>query len=182
MLAGLAGLLLAGCGGARQDATEPSGTFPVEVVQASFPAQQHISEPSTMRIVVRNAGRKAVPDMAVTIFGFDYHSPQPGLADPKRPLWVVDQGPRGGDTAYVSTWALGKVPAGGSRIFEWHLTPVVPGLHRVRFVVAAGLNGKAKARTSAGDIPRGTFEVNVSSQPPVARVDPSTGRVVKTGP
>lgn len=177
-LAVLAGLLLAGCGGARQDATEPSGTFPVSVVGASFPTQQHVSRSTVMRVQVRNTGHKAVPDIAVSVHGFDFRSTEPGLADPTRPLWVVDEGPRGGDTAYVSTWALGALPAGQTRTFEWRVTPVMAGRHLVRFEVAAGLNGKARARTSQGRIPGGSFAVQVSDAAPSARVDPSTGAVI----
>ena len=37
-------------------------------------------------------------------------SEQAGLADPERPVWIVDAGPRGGTTAYTNTWALGPLP------------------------------------------------------------------------
>jgi hypothetical protein len=183
--------LTAGCGGGqRQDANEPSATFKVDVVKASFSPQQRLSDDAVMRIVVRNADRRTIPDVAVTVTseddakggaGFTTRSSAPGLADPTRQLWIVDKGPRGGDTAYVSTWALGPLPAGRTRTFEWHVTPVVAGTHTLRWHVAAGLNGKAIARTTAGRDAEGIFRVNVSSKPAAVTVDPKTGDVVNAG-
>src|SRR4051812_43760347 len=98
-------LLTAGCGGGtRQDADEPSGTFRVEVLDASFPHQQSLAEPAVLRLKVRNAGDQAVPNLAVTVDSFDTTSQQQGLADPQRPVWIVDSGPSGAGTAYVGTW------------------------------------------------------------------------------
>ena len=174
----LAAVVVAGCGGERQDANEPKGTFAVRVVDASFPTTQRIAQSARLRIAVRNAGDRAIPDLAVTVDGFTRTDQRPGLADPTRPVWIVDQGPRDGDTAYVGTWTLGRVEAGRTRTFEWRLTPVVPGRHVVKFFVAAGLDGRAKAETAGGATPTGTFAVRVSGAPSDARVDPSTGAVV----
>jgi hypothetical protein len=179
--------LVAGCGGGeRQDKNEPTGTFKVDVVKASFPGRQRLSDEATMRIVVRNADTRTIPNVAVSVLsddpkgggGFTTRSETSGLADPTRQLWIVDRGPRGGDTAYVSTWALGPLPAGRSRTFEWHVTPVVAGSHTLRWRVAAGLNGKARAQTTSGQEASGTFPVNVSSKPAAVTVDPKTGDVV----
>lgn len=178
----------AGCGGGdRQDANEPSGTFKVDVVNASFTKKQRLSDDAVMRIVVRNADTKTIPNVAVTITndddakggaGFTTRADNAALADPTRQLWIVDKGPHGGDTAYVSTWALGPLPAGRTKTFEWHVTPVVAGTHTLRWHVAAGLNGKAIARTANGQDAAGTFRVTVSRQPASVTVDPSTGDVV----
>ncbi|HMJ32276.1 MAG TPA: hypothetical protein VK501_00050 [Baekduia sp.] len=179
--------VLAGCGGGeRQDANEPSGMFKVDVTKASFPKRQRLSDSAVMRIVVRNADTREIPNVAVSILsddpkgggGFSTRSEAPGLADPTRQLWIVDRGPRGGDTAYVSTWALGRLAAGRSRTFEWHVTPVVAGSHMLRWRVAAGLNGKARAQTKDGQEAAGTFPVSVSSEPAAVTVDPKTGDVV----
>jgi hypothetical protein len=180
--------LVAGCGGGeRQDANEPSGTFKVDVLEHKFSRQQRLANPAVMRIVVRNADTKTIPNVAVTITsddgahggaGFTTRSSAPDLADPTRQLWIVDQGPRGGDTAYVSTWALGPLAAGKSKTFEWHVTPVVAGSHMLRWHVAAGLNGKAVARTKDGKDAVGTFPVNVAQKPADVTVDPKTGDVV----
>ena len=67
------------------------------------------------------------------------------MADPTRPTWVVDDGPRGGTTTYVNTWALGRLPAGQTHHFVWRVTAVQPGEHRLRYRVNAGLSGKAQA-------------------------------------
>jgi hypothetical protein len=183
--------LLAGCGGGeRQDKDEPSGTFKVDVVRASFPKDQSISSSSTMRVIVRNADTRTIPNITVTISsgdpkggaGFSTRSEAAGLADPTRALWIVDKEPRGGATAYVSTWALGPLPAGRTRAFVWHVTPVVAGSHTLRYRVAAGLNGKAKAQLGGGGEAAGTFRVNVSDKPPQATVDPQTGDVVQSAP
>jgi hypothetical protein len=180
--------LVAGCGGdERQDANEPSGTFQVDVVKASFPKQQRLANSAVMKVVVRNSGDETIPNVAVTITsddgahggaGFTTRSTAPDLADPTRQLWIVDQGPRGGDTAYVSTWALGPLAKGDTKTFEWHVTPVVAGSHMLRWHVAAGLNGKAVARTEDGKDPVGTFPVNVSQKPAEVTVDPKTGDIV----
>jgi hypothetical protein len=174
------GLLLAGCGQPRQDENEPAGKFPVDV-SASFPSVQHLAQPTVLRIKVHNAGRKRIPDVAVTVRGFDYLSQETGLADAHRPLWVVDAGPRGGDTALVSTWALGVLPAGQTRTFEWRLTPVVAGQHRLKYEVSAGLDRKARAVTRDGTVPRQELSAFVSGQAPFAHVDPNTGAVIKSG-
>src|SRR5690242_2573057 len=53
-VAALAATLVAGCGGGkRQDADEPSGTFKVDVVRASFPTHQRLADTAVMRVVVR---------------------------------------------------------------------------------------------------------------------------------
>ena len=138
-------------------------------------------------MVVRNDSGKTIPNLAVTITsdddakggaGFTTRSTAADLADPTRPLWIVDEGPRGGDTAYVSTWALGPVADGRTKTFEWHVTPIVAGTHMLRWHVAAGLNGKAVARTANGQDPAGTFRVRVASKPAPVKVDPKTGDIV----
>ena len=177
---------LAGCGQQRQDANEPEGSFRVDVVDASFPAQQHIAQQATMRIAVRNPDRKTVPDVAVTvetqgrgrgaeITSFGQSSTDPRLSDPNRPVWVVDQEPKGGTSAYTNTWSLGPLPGGQTKTFEWKVTPVQAGSYAIAYRVAPGLNGKA--RVAAGSKAGGAFRVTVADQPVPARVDAS-GNVV----
>jgi len=174
-------LAVAGCGGdeKRQDADEPEGEWVVEVVDAEFPRAQQISRQETMRIAVRNADERAVPNVALTVDGFSRRSEQPGLADPSRPVWIVDDGPRGGVTAYTNTWALGTIPPGQTKTFEWKVTPVRVGSHQIRYRVAAGLDGNAKAKLAGGNRPEGSFTVRVSREPAQSRVDPDTGEVVR---
>ena len=173
--------LVTGCGGGsqRQDADEPSGTWTVDVVDAEFARTQSLAEQETLKISVRNTAEKAMPNLALTVEGFSSRSEQAGLADPNRPVWIVDDAPRGGDTAYTNTWALGRVAPGQTKTFEWRVTPVEAGTHRVSYRVAAGLDGKAKARLDGGDRPEGTFTVRVSEEPSQSRVDPESGDVIR---
>jgi hypothetical protein len=175
-------VLVAGCGGGtRQDAGEPSGTFNVKVTHASFPAKQRLARQARMIVEVKNTDTKTIPDVAVTVDpGFTTRSTRTDLADPNRPVWIVDVGPVGGITATTNTWALGPLAPGQSRRFIWRVTPVVAGARQVHFRIAAGLNGKAKAQAANGDIPEGTFAVDVSSKPAQATVDPTTGKVVES--
>jgi hypothetical protein len=180
--AGAATLAVAGCGGGeRQDAAEPSGTFQVDVVRASFPTKQHLAQPERFVIAVRNTGDRAVPNVAVTVSSFAERSEQTGLADPERAVWIIDDSPRGGQTAYTNTWALGRLPPGQTRRFVWRVTAVQAGTHTVKWQVAAGLNGKAKATLSGNRAPAGSVTVDVSDKPGQARVDPKTGEVIREG-
>jgi hypothetical protein len=187
-------LLAAGCGGARQDAHEPQGGFAVRVVKASFPAHQSVARPTHLELRVRNTGTRIVPNVAVTVDSFYYTENYPELADNKRPIWAIEEGPGaipkrpvptqavsppgGGQTAYVNTWALGPLAPGHTQTFLWRVMPVKPGLHTVRFTVAAGLAGKARAQTADGALPTGHFTVDIAPQPPTNHVDPETGQIV----
>jgi hypothetical protein len=177
-----AALAVAGCGGgARQDAHEPSGAFRVAIVRASFPARQHLAKQARFVIAVRNTGSKVVPNVAVTVDSFASRSQEAGLADPSRAVWIIDDGPRGGDTAYDNTWALGRLEPGQTRRFIWRVTAVQAGTHTVKWQVAAGLNGKAKATLAGNRAPSGSITVDISDKPARARVDPETGAVVREG-
>jgi hypothetical protein len=176
-----AAVLAAGCGGGtRQDEGEPAGNFSVDVVSASFPAKQQLARQEQMVVEIRNADTKTIPNLAVTIDpGFSTHSNRTDLADPNRPVWIIDDAPAGGITAYTNTWALGALKPGESRKFVWKVTAVRSGTHEVRYRVAAGLNGKAKAQRPGGSTAEGTFTVNVSPKPAQATVDPETGEVIR---
>lgn len=199
LLAGACTALAAGCGGGtRQDANEPSGTFAVEVVRASFPLKQAIARPAVLRLRVRNTGASTVPNVAVTVDSFEYVSNYPELAANKRPIWAIETGPGvvakrpvqsaavappgGGQTAYVNTWALGALAPGRARTFTWHVTAVKAGVYTVHYTVAAGLSGKARAladlRSGAGGrIPHGRFTVAIAPKPPATHVNPNTGQI-----
>lgn len=183
LLSALAATALAGtgCGGddARQDADEPSGNWGIEVVEATFAEEQRLADQTSLVIRVRNTEDRAVPNIAVTVDGFASRSEQAGLADADRPNWIVDDGPRGGVTAYTNTWALGRLAPGESKTFEWKVTPVKAGTYQLNYRVAAGLDGKAKAVAVDGKRPEGTFDVSVSREPAQSRVDPETGDVIR---
>jgi hypothetical protein len=206
VLAAGAGLLAGGCGGgARQDASEPKGTYEMRIVHAGFPLRQAIARPTTLVLSVRNAGQRTVPTVAVTLDSFSYASNYPELAANKRPVWVVEAGPGaipkrpaesqaisppgGGQTAYVNTWALGPLPPGQVQTFLWKVVPVKAGLHAVSFTVAAGLSGNARATVSnnatggvqsgaSGGPVQGRFLVHIAAAPPASHVNPNTGQVV----
>jgi hypothetical protein len=177
----VAGGLVAGCGGGeRQDADEPEGTYKVDVVDAEFPLAQRLAKAETLTIRVRNADSKKIPNVAVTVDSFTTASKQEGLADPQRPVWIVDDGPRGGTTAYTNTWALGEIPPGQERTFAWKVTAIKSGEYTVKYRVSAGLDGKAKAQLGDGGVPEGSFKVSIADTPPAATVDPETGRVIRS--
>ena len=171
---------LVGCGGTRQDADEPSGTFKVEVVSASFPRRQHIAESVVMRVRVRNADNRDLHNVAVTIatkargpdasVAFGQNVRGADLADAARPIWILDTGPKGGDTAAVNTWLAGTLKAGESRVLTWKLTAVKAGTYTIGYSVAPGLTGRAQAATGHT---RGAFSVTILDQPVPARVGPN---------
>lgn len=195
-------LTLAACGGgARQDATEPAGDFPVRVTAARFPGAQRLAQRTELVIVVRNAGRRTIPNISVTITNPRYGTAvQPfatfvqmrGLAKHSRPVWIVNQPPGpcgysckqgglgGAVTATPNTWTLGALKSGASAKFSWGVTAVKPGTYAVRYRVAADLNGKARAVLANGSEPAGTFTIHISRSPPQEYVNGS-GQVVTTG-
>jgi hypothetical protein len=180
-------LATAGCGGERQDADEPSGQFKLEVTSASFPAKQTIAQPTRMKIEVRNTDKRALPNVAVTVqtkpdnagaapLAFGEASADTRLADTAKPVWIVDAGPHGGDTAHTNTWALVRMFPGETKTFTWRLTAVKAGIYTVGYRVAPGLDGKA--RPAARSRNRGSFTVTISDKPVPAHVD-DDGNVVR---
>ena len=210
MVAGVGvALALSACGGGGdQAASEPSGNYTVTVSTAKFPASQKLAQHTHLVISVHNAGHKTIPDVAVTICNVTCAYPAPKgqgsssqafgagidqsyLANPSRPLWVIDRGPgvcgyscqNGGQgagvTAYANTWALGRLAPGKTARFDWAVTAVKAGKHVVAWQVAAGLNGKAKAVLSNGSAPKGTFAVNVGRAPAQSYVN-NNGQIVSS--
>jgi hypothetical protein len=198
-------LAASGCGGSgdRQDKGEPSGKFPVEVREAKFPLDQKLAESSTMRIVVRNAGDKEIPDIAVTTQCEDEKNGQNGsfdrqisgtdIADKNRPNFVVDRipgpdRPKGSQldplersSAYVNTYTLGKLAPNREAVFEWKVTAVHAGPFRVCYRVAAGLNGKAVATQEGGEPLAAEFSGTISNEAPRTGVA-DDGKTVTTLP
>ncbi len=202
VIAAALGAAIAGCGGSEQTAGEPKASFPVQILQASFPRIQAISHSTRLVLRVRNPGPRTIPNIAVTMDSFSYQSNFPGLSDRERPVWIIDEGPGvvrprqlvqtqtidppgGGETAFLNTWSLGALPPGGVRSFVWHVTPVKSGLYTLHYTVAAGLNGNARAHVSrlgalegtAGGPPVGRLLAAIAPRPPRRYVNPVTGRV-----
>jgi hypothetical protein len=184
----------AACGGQRQDKNEPKGNFQVDVTSATFPGKQKLAKKSNLVIKVKNSGDKEVPNIALTVNGFDERKNNPDLADPNRPVFVIngvpkeiggfpeskDAAPAGCDTAYVNTWACGKLGVGKAKTFKWTVTAVRAGPYKIRYTVAAGLNGKAKAVNADGATPTGVFRGTISDKPPETRVA-DDGHTIVTG-
>lgn len=190
----------------RQDVDEPEGEFPVEVVSAKFPTEQRLAQTSDLRLEVENVGEEAVPDLAVTINTgdggssgpFSVRSDQAGLSDPNRPVWILendypklieagltsselDAAPSAGaDAAQTNTFSFDTLPVGESLEIVWRLTPVESGTYTVRYELAAGLTGKAKAVTDDGSRVEGEFVVTITDKPPRARVDDAGNVVIQS--
>jgi hypothetical protein len=191
---GIAALAVGACGGGeRQDASEPSGDFPVDVATAKFPNRQRLAETTDLRLGVENTGEKVIPNLAITIFiddgangSFSIRSDQPGLANPNRPVWILENGyPKlagekrtaGAQTAATNTYSFGPLDPGDTRQMVWRVTPIKGGTYTVNYELAAGLTGKAKAVTADGSQPSGKFVVTISTKPPKARVN-DAGKVI----
>lgn len=191
-------VLVGGCGGTQRNAHEVAATYPVEVLTARFPAKQAIARDERFTLVVRNAGVRTIPNIAVTLDSFYYTSTYPKLAVKKRPVWIVNTGPGkvatsppvqteevnppgGGETAFVNTWALGALAPHTSRAFIWHVTPVKAGVHTVHYTVATGLDGKALARLVGGGLAAGSMTASIAPVPPRTHVNPETG-LIAPGP
>jgi hypothetical protein len=187
-----------GGGGDQQDVDEPTANFPVEVVNASFPDRQQLVETSDLELEIDNVGDQTIPDLAVTIYTtltptptgepkasrpFAVRLDEPDLADPTRPVWILeDEFPKliapgagseglghapsaGAAAAQTDTFQFGSVPSGEGKDIVWRVTPVRAGSYTVHYEVAAGLYGNAKAVTSDGGPVNGEFTVEITSKP-----------------
>jgi hypothetical protein len=165
----LVAALLTACGGSsnkRQDEDEPSDEYQIEIVSARFPSDQKLAKRSVMEIKVANVDDEDIPNVNVSVDDFYYRADlrpgeeETGLADPERPIFVVDTiptrpgGPRRNterldplerSSAYVDTYPLGRLEEGKTATFRWEVTAVKAGPFCIRWKVAAGLDGKAEA-------------------------------------
>ena len=202
---GLAAVLVAGCGGSdpRQDENEKEADYPLEVSVAEFPPRQRLAETADLELAFRNTGNEEIPNLVVTIFtgdqkadgAFNIRSEQEGLADPNRPVWILeneypkilergastdelDGAPTAGaETSSTNTYSFGELAPGDTVHTVFRVTPVVGGTYTVTYEVAAGLDGKAKAVTDTGEPVEGEFVATISTKPPAAAVD-EKGNVV----
>ena len=179
----------------RQDANEPEGDFPVAVDAAKFPTDQRLAQTSDLRLEISNTGEEQVPNLAVTIWtgdekgggSFSVASDQAGLADPNRPVWILENGyPKlatsggdldaaptaGADVAQTDTFAFGPLEPGDSKDIVWRVTPVQAGTYTLHYELSAGLNGKAKAVAEDGSPVEGEFAVTITDKPARATVGP----------
>lgn len=192
---------IAACGGdSSSDPNEEAGTYRVKVVNAEFPTLQRLGQTSLLQLGIRNAGRKTIPAMTVTVdiagkegdnasIPFAIRDPQPGLAQPDRPVWVLSaryprlrgsSDPAGATTSSVKTFDFGRLKPGATVEAVWKLNAVKTGKYTLLYSVDAGLGGDAKAETAAGTKPGGSFAVRITEALPDTIVTDS-GEVVEIG-
>lgn len=191
-------VLLAACGESSSDSNEAAGTYDVRVTEASFPTEQSLGQTSLLELGVRNTGDKTVPALAVTIsiagpegqksqLPFGVSDQQEGLAQADRPVWVLSatyprlQGSseRGGaTTSNAKTFSFGPLKPGKTTRAVWKLSAVRQGKYTLRYTVAAGLGGEAKARTTGDVVPGGSFVTDITAALPDVEVTDS-GEVVE---
>ncbi len=191
-------LAVAGCGsgGERQDANEPSGEFPVEVLEVKLPEKQKLAETSNLVLEVRNTGSETIPDLAVTINtrasdltaeeagvangSFSIRTDREDVAVKTRPVWILNADwPKlnGSDTsagaqrAQTNTYAFGELAAGETATMTWNLNAVATGSYTVAWVLSAGLDGKSEAVDAVGGPVQGEITVEISGKPSKLRVD-----------
>ncbi len=189
-------LTISACGGESSSSQEAAGSYPVRVVTAQFPPRQRLGETSLMRIGVRNTGERKMPALTMTIsiagregqesnLPFGIRDPEPGLAQPDRPVWVLSEHypklagskePAGAETANEKTFDFGPLEPGATTEAVWKLSAVKTGDFTVLYSIGAGLNGKAEAASGVGA--GGTFSTQISEVPPNTVVTDS-GAVVE---
>lgn len=194
-------VLISACGESQSDSNERPGTYKVAVTDASFPAKQFVGQTSLMQIDVKNTGDKTVPALTVTInveskaggesrIPFAIHDPQPGLAGPDRPVWVLaatyprrvgSSAPGGSETSNAKTYSFGPLKPGKSVEAVWKLSAVRAGKYTVGYEIDAGLSGEAKAKTSSDVRPGGTFVTQISTELPETEVN-GAGEIVEIEP
>ena len=177
----------------EQDKYEPSGTFPLRLISATFPTSQKLAKNSRMQIIVENAGTKRVPDINVTVkcpgtgLGGSFMTTlsEQDVADPERPQFIVDHiptrtmrknppldpAPIERTSAFVDTYPLGPLEPNHTATFRWDVTAVKAGPFKLCWRVNAGLYGKAKAVAASDSAPiSGAFSGEVSNKAPKSRV------------
>jgi hypothetical protein len=191
--------LLAACGGeSSSDGNEPSGTYRVDVTEASFPTKQRLGQTSLLQLGVRNSGKKVIPALTVTItiagkagrsssLPFGIHDPQAGLAQSDRPVWVLSETyprlvgssePGGATTSNRKTFSFGPLKPGKTVDAVWKLSAVKAGEFTLLYRVGAGLSNEVKAETAGGVAPGGSFVTEITHQLPETEVTDS-GEVVE---
>lgn len=191
--------LLGACGGSSSSSnSEPTGTFHVKVTEASFPAKQALGQTSLLALGIRNTGKRPVPGLTVTFtiagkrgvessLPFGVSDPQPELAQPERPVWVLAQTyprlhgsstPGGATTSNRKTFDFGEVKPGQTVRAVWKLSAVRAGKYTVLYRIDAGLSGKARAKTTGGVNPGGSFKTEISEELPETEVN-DNGEIVE---
>jgi hypothetical protein len=190
--------LLSGCGESSSDSNQGGGTYQVAVTEAKFPTKQRLGETSWLALGIRNTGKRTVPALTVTItiagregrdssLPFGVRDPQEGLAQADRPVWVLahsyprlagSTGPGGSSTSNRKTFAFGPLGPGETTSAVWKVSAVKAGRYTLLYRVDAGLSGEAKAETSGGVAPGGSFVTEITSETPETEVN-DRGEIVE---
>ncbi|HET7589982.1 MAG TPA: hypothetical protein VFK14_07325 [Solirubrobacterales bacterium] len=198
MTALAAAVLLGACGGSGSSDSEPTGTFHVKVTEATFPSKQDLGQTSLLRLGVRNTGKRTVPGLTVTFtvagkrgvesslpFGVSDQGAE--LAASERPVWVLAQtyprlhgssSPGGASTSNRKTFDFGEVNPGKTVQAVWKLSAVRPGKYTLLYTVDAGLSGEARAKTTGGVAPGGSFTTEINEELPETEVT-DNGEIVE---
>ena len=201
VLAAFLALSIAACGGgdSSSDANEPAGTYPVEVVSAEFPTEQKLGETTLMELGIRNTGEQTIPALTVNVsvggaegrgsnLPFAIRDPQPELAQPDRPVWMLADhypkfagsgNPGGAGTSNPKTYDFGALKPDATVNLVWKLSAVRSGRHILTYAIDAGLSGAAKAETDGGVRPGGSFTVR-SARPRSTRKSPARAKSSKS--
>lgn len=199
LAAGALALGIAACGDDSADSgtAQASGSYEVRVVTADFPKRQRLGETTLLRLGVRNAGERAIPALTTTFtiageegrdskLPFGFRDPQPDLAQPDRPVWVLSEkyprlagssGPAGAQMSNKGTFDFGRLEPDETVEAVWQLNAVKAGEFELLYEVGAGLDGGANAETPSGQEAGGSFAVRITDVPPETVVTDS-GRVV----
>jgi hypothetical protein len=193
-------LSLSACGGGGSSGSAEHGKYSLRVVRAEFPAKQHLGQTSVMRIGIRNTGKRTVPALTVSIsiagregetssLPFSVHDPEPGLAQPDRPVWVLAlHYPKlagstkngAAETSDRKVFDFGPLKPGSTREAVWKLSAVKAGRFTVVYRVDASLDGSARAVTAGGVKPGGSFVVTIAERSPETTVN-DAGEIVEIG-
>jgi hypothetical protein len=188
-------LAISACGGSDSDSDEPSGTREVDLT-AKFPSDQALGQTSLLRLGVRNESDEQIPALTMTIavagregegstLPFGVRDPQPGLAQPDRPVWVLaehypklagSEDPGGAEGAARKTFTFGDLEAGEETEAIWKLTASRTGRYQLAYRVGAG--GDVKLETAGGEKPEGSLAVTITSEVPDVTVN-DRGEVVE---
>ena len=117
---------LAGCGGGAAPGRRRARRAPTSSRSPARSSRPRSRSPRTRAMIVprpqrrheggaerRRDGRdRPVARRAQGTVAFGQRVDDSRLSDPERPVWVVNEGPRGGDSAATNTWALGRLGAG----------------------------------------------------------------------
>ncbi len=151
-------------------------------MNASFPTEQSLGQTSLLKLGVRNEGEDPIPAVTYTIsiagkegeeatLPFAIRDPQPGLAQPDRPVWVLSatypklvgsSKPGGAEGAALKTFTFGALEPGSTQEVVWKVSASRKGSYRLEYSI--GSFGDVKLKTSGGAEPGGSFATTISPE------------------